>query len=72
MCVISSPSTVMLPAEGTSRPQEVEQRRLAGAAGAHEGDEITLVHVKIQSLQHLNLLAAAAVGLVQTANLDET
>src|SRR5258705_9327496 len=52
--------------------EEIEQRGLTGAAGAHEGHEIALVHVEIQALQDLDFLAATAVGFVQTANLDET
>src|SRR5712692_6938399 len=51
--------------------QELAQRGLAGAAGAHESHEVTLVDVEIEALQHLNFLAAAAVGLVQTANFDQ-
>src|SRR5260370_26777246 len=51
--------------------KQIEQRGFAGAAGAYERDKVALVHVEIQSLQHLNLLTAAAVGLVQTANADE-
>src|SRR5713226_8764514 len=51
--------------------EQIEQCGLAGAAGAHESHKVTLVHVKIQALQHLNFLAAAAVGLVQSANFDE-
>src|SRR6267142_2478069 len=52
--------------------EEIEQRGLTGAARAHEGHEIALVHVKIQALQDLDFLAAAAVSLIQTANFDET
>ena len=51
--------------------EEVEQGGLAGAAGAHEGYEIAFVDVEVEALQYLNFFAAAAVGLVQTANLDE-
>ena len=51
--------------------QQIEQGGLARAAGPHEGHEIAFVDVEIQALQHLDLFAAAAVGLVQTANLDE-
>ncbi len=51
--------------------EQVEQSGLAGSAGAHEGDEIALVHVEVQALQHLNFLTAAAIGLVQAAHLDE-
>src|SRR5258708_17005120 len=51
--------------------EKIEQRGLAGAAGAHEGDEVTLVGVQIQALENLDFFAAAAVSLVQTANLDE-
>src|SRR6266851_6997229 len=51
--------------------QEIEQRGLAGAAGPHKRDEVTLVDVEIQALENLDFFAAAAVSLVQTANLDE-
>jgi hypothetical protein len=44
--------------------QKIEQGGFAGAAGAHESNKIALVDVEIQSLQNLNLFAAAAVGLV--------
>ena len=45
--------------------QEIEQRGFSGAARPHEGDEVALIHVQIQALQHLNLLAAPPVGLVR-------
>ena len=52
--------------------EEIEQRSLAGAAGAHEGDELALVHVEIQTLQNMNYFAAAAVGLIEPADLNQT
>jgi hypothetical protein len=51
--------------------EKIEQSGLPGAAGAHEGNEVALVHVEIQALEDLDLLAAAAVGFVQTAHLDK-
>ncbi len=51
--------------------EKVEQSGFSGAAGAHEGDEVTLVDVKIEALQDLDFFAAAAVGFVQTADLDQ-
>jgi hypothetical protein len=51
--------------------EQIEQSRLAGAAGTHEGDEIALVYVKVQPLQDLNFLATTAVGFVQATHLDE-
>src|SRR5260370_5235373 len=52
--------------------EQIEQGGLAGAAGAHEGDEIAFVDVEIEALQDLDFFAAAAIGFVQTADLDET
>src|SRR5580765_8855985 len=49
--------------------QQVQQSGFAGAAGAHEGNELALFHVKIQRLQYLNLLAATRVILTQAARL---
>src|SRR5205807_3721451 len=52
-------------------PEKVEQGGLAGAAGTHEGDEVALVDIQVKPLEHLDFLAAAAVGLVQAADTDE-
>ena len=51
--------------------QEVQERRLARAARAHEGDELARVHVEVQPLQDVDLLAAAPVALVEPARADE-
>ena len=52
--------------------QEVQQRRLARAARAHERDELAGVHVQVQALEDVDLLAAAPVALVEAAHADET
>src|SRR5689334_14992354 len=51
--------------------QQVQQRGLARAAGAHERHELALLDVEVESLQDIDLFAAAAVLLVQPAHLDE-
>ena len=72
MCVISSPSTVMLPADGTSRPPSKFSRVvLPEPLGPMNADKVALVHIQIQSLKDLNFFSSAAVGLVQTAHADE-
>src|SRR3984885_9994643 len=52
--------------------QKIQEGSLAGAARAHEGDELALVHVQIQTLQNVDHFAAAAVGFVEPANLNQT
>src|SRR6185312_2810276 len=42
---------------------EVEQRRLAGAGGTHEREELTRLDVEIQAVEHFHLLLAADVAL---------
>src|SRR5712664_942335 len=51
--------------------EKIEQRGLAGAAGTHESDKVTLVHIEIETLEDLNIFASSAVGLVQPANSHE-
>jgi hypothetical protein len=51
--------------------QQVEQRSLAGAAWAHESDKVAGVHVEVEPLQDMDLLAAALVFLVQTSHADQ-
>src|SRR5579864_107116 len=51
--------------------EEVEQGGLAGAAGAHERDKVTLVYIQLKPLEHLNFFSTAAVGFVQAADADE-
>src|SRR5258706_73795 len=51
--------------------EQIQQRRLTGAAGAHKADEIAFIYVEIQALQNLNFLAAAAIRLVQAADLNQ-
>ena len=50
---------------------EVEQRGLAGAAGAHEGHEVALVHAQVHALQDVQLLGPAPVGLGDVPHDDE-
>ncbi len=52
--------------------EKIQQRGLAGTAGTHEGHEFALGHVQIQALEDVDLFAAAAIGFVEVANLDET
>src|SRR5882762_7245596 len=52
--------------------KQIEQRGLAGAAGAHEADEVAFVHVQIEALQDLDFFAAATVSFVQSADLNQT
>src|SRR6267154_4446961 len=51
--------------------KQIEQRSLAGAAGAHEADEVAFVDVEIEALQDLDFFAAAAVSFVQSADLNQ-
>ena len=51
--------------------EQVEQRGFSRAARPHEADEVALIHVQIEALQNLNLLAAPPVGLVKAADLDQ-
>ena len=51
--------------------QQIEQSGLARAARPHEGHKIALIDVKIQALQDVDVLVAAAVGFVQAANLNQ-
>ena len=60
MEVISSPATLTMPERRHVEPaQQVQQRRLARAARAHEGDELAALHVEVEALEHVDLLAAA-------------
>src|SRR5262249_36763480 len=51
--------------------EQVQQRRLAGAARAHERAEVAGVDVEIEPLQHVDLLAAAPLGLAELARAGE-
>src|SRR5574337_366538 len=51
--------------------QEVQQRGLAGPAGAHEANELARVHVQIQALEHMNLLAAPLILLIESPHPDQ-
>ena len=52
--------------------KKIEQGSLAGTARTHEGDKVALIHIEIKPLEHLDFFAAAAVGLVQTADANQT
>src|SRR5664280_981372 len=49
----------------------VEQRRLARAGRTHQRQEIALVDVEVDVVQHLHLLLAALVDLREVADLDQ-
>ena len=51
--------------------QQIQQRRLARSARPHKRDEFPLVHVEVQSAQHINLLSAAPVLLIESAYLNQ-
>jgi hypothetical protein len=51
--------------------EQVQQRRLARAARAHECDEVAGVDVQVEPLQHVDLLAAATIGLAEPARADQ-
>ena len=51
--------------------EEIEQGGFSGAARPHESHEVALIHVQIEALQDLNLLATPPVGLVEAADLDQ-
>src|SRR5438067_98650 len=51
--------------------EQVEQRRLAGAARPHERDEIAGVDVEVEPLEHVDLLASPAVGLPEPPRSDQ-
>ena len=60
------PSTSISPRGGRVEPaDQVEQRGLARAGRAHQRDEVALVDVEVDAVQHLDLLRAALVGLVR-------
>ena len=52
--------------------EKIDERALAGAAGAHERDEFTGFHIEIESLQDVNILTATAISLVKVAGMNET
>src|SRR5713101_6703288 len=51
--------------------EQIQQRGLARAARAHEGDEFALLDVQVQPLKDVNLFATATIRLVEIANLNE-
>ena len=51
--------------------EQVEQRRLARSARAHEGDELARADVEVQPLEDADLLAAAHVALAEAARPDQ-
>ena len=50
---------------------QVEQRGLAGAGRAHQRHEVAARDVEVDAVQHLDLLAAAAIDLGDAADLDQ-
>ncbi len=50
---------------------EVQERRLARARRAHERQKLGLVHVEIQILQDLDLLAAANKRFIELSDLND-
>ena len=53
--VMSSPSKVTLPRRGRQQPGDaLEQRRLAGAVGAEQGDDLALVDVEVEPEEDLH------------------
>ena len=54
------------------RGEDVQQRRLAAARFAHDGDVLALLHLEIHIPQRLDLLAAEAGGidLLQALNMQ--
>ena len=51
-------------------PEHVEQRRLARAGAAHDGDALAGVDVKVHAVQHLHR-RRALVGLAQVPARDD-
>src|SRR5262245_48836662 len=51
--------------------EQIQQGGLAGAARAHERHEVARVDVEVQSLQHVDLLAPAPIGLAEPARSDQ-
>src|SRR3546814_6868575 len=50
---------------------QVEQGGLARTRGTHQRDEVALVDVQVQAVQHGDLLRAALVGLGEVARSEE-
>ena len=51
--------------------QDVQQRRLAGAARAHERDEFAAFDVEAETPEHVNFLTAAVVAFVEIPCFDQ-
>src|SRR4029079_4762495 len=56
---------------GVESSHQVQQRRLPGAGRTHERQELTLRDVKVDTLQHVDALAAPSEVLVDPADADE-
>src|SRR5437016_4138893 len=50
---------------------QVQQRCLPRAAGAHQGEELARRHLEIEIEKHLDLLAASAEVLVNAVNAND-
>src|SRR2546426_10503628 len=50
---------------------QIEKRGFPRTTRAHERHEISLIHVQIEPLKYVNLLAPALVFLVQPAHLNQ-
>src|SRR5205823_2163809 len=50
--------------------EDVEQGRLARARGAHDGDELALVHAQVDVAKHRDRAGADLVRLVDAGELD--
>src|SRR5262245_46917501 len=53
------------------RADAMQERALAGARSAHDGQELARVDVQIDAAQHLERLPHVQEGLVQALNQDE-
>src|SRR5204863_9436259 len=51
--------------------EEIEQRRLARSRRSHQREELSLVDIQIEAVQHVDFLAAAVKLLLHVAQSDE-
>src|SRR5918993_4346816 len=49
---------------------QIEERRLAGTGGPHEGDELSFRHLQAQPIEHHDVLAVALVDLSHLLHVD--
>ena len=72
MAEITWSPTQTSPSAGPVEPgDQVQQRGLARAAGAHQAEELAFGHVERQLLEHVDPLAAAAEELVHAADAHD-